>query len=115
MIAWNQAAAPMATTTGSAADVGQLAASYQLGTPLQAHRPTLPVGGFCGLTFLTFIGFVFTGTGMIGTLLALFIPSLRGLVGASGIVFFVFSAAFGLVLLYLAALGLRSLSSKAYA
>jgi len=114
MTAWNQAVAPMATTTGIAADVQQLAASYQLGTPLQAHRPTVPAAGYCSLAFFTFIGLVITGTGTIGTLLALFIPALRGFVGASGIVFFVFSAAFGLVLLHLAALGRRDLRRRAY-
>jgi len=118
MTAWNQAAAPMASTTGIAADVQQLAASYQLGTPLQAYRLTFPLAGFCGFTF---VGLVITCTGTIGTLLLLFIPvfipALRGLGGVSGIGFFVFTAAFGLVLLSLAALMLRGQmrGSKAYA
>ena len=108
MTAWKQAAAPMASTTGIAADVGQLAASYQLGTPVQAYRPTFELAPFCGVTFLGLVG---TGFGTIGTLLVvfvpLFIPALRGFVGVSWIAFFVLTAAIGLVLLSLSALTLR--------
>ena len=117
MTAWNQAAAQMASTPSIAADVQQLAASYQVGMPLQAYRPTLPMAGLCGFTFA---GLVITCTGTIGTLLALFIPvfipALRGLVGVSAIGFFVFTAAFGLILISLAALALRGhvRGSKAY-
>jgi ABC-type transport system involved in multi-copper enzyme maturation permease subunit len=101
MTARNQAAAPMATTKGITTDIQQLAASYQLGTPLQAYRPTLPVAGYCGL----FFALVNVCIATIGILLALFIPALRGFVGVSGIVVFLFMVAFGLLI---------SLSALAY-
>ena len=117
MTAWNQAATQKVSTPGIAADVQQLAASYQLGMPVQTYRPDFPLAPFCGVTFFGLVG---TCIGTIGTLLMvfvpLFIPALRGLVGVSWIAFFVLTAAFGLVLLSLSALTLRGYvrGSKAY-
>lgn len=116
MAAWNQAAGQMTSTTGIAADVEQLAASYQVGVPVQMYRPTMPLAGYCALTAFTFVGLVMACTGMIGTLIALLAPRLVSFFGVSIIWGPLFIAAFGFVLLSLAALGWRSQlrGSKAY-
>jgi len=71
MTAWKQAATQKVSTPGIAADIGQLAASYQLGMPVQAYRLDFPLAPFCGVTFLGLVG---AGFGTIGTLLMVFVP-----------------------------------------
>src|SRR5712692_490402 len=116
MAAWNQAAGQMTSTTGIAADIEQLAASYQVGVPVQMYRPTMPLAGYCALTAFTLVGLVMACTGMIGTLIALLAPRLVSFFGVSIIWWPLFIAASGFVLLSLAALGWRSQlrGSKAY-